>query len=556
MGRKLFSFLLALQFVVGCTNNGGTTAATPYSYPPPLILSNLTITSDRPIEYTTSNFTNPTNDTGLNLARPSGGSATGSCIATYNSTPLTNVDNSLSVAPFNAASLALGMDTTVDQSVNFNVSYANTLSSCYGEGLLFGLACSIGGFSATLVNLLSGGSGLLWIVGDDGYGSNALTGSKWTQTLGANLNANNVTDSADIIGTYQGKVYFSGASAGIQKLYRSNGSHVQQVTQFNAAGVDDLIGGSGAEFLGSFYFSASNGVGSNKVLYRLNNDDTVQQVSIDAVDAKDFAVYQGKLYFSGLVGNPALGVRKLLSYDGSTLCQVSNIRGALTDSIGQVAVNINTNKLYFVASAGVEQAVMSYDGTTIQRLTNTHPGGDDGITDFKVVGSSLFLGANNTSGYNKLFELTATQALQTSNLNGNSASDDVIVMSNLTNVYFTGNNGSNFKLYTINNAQIVQMSNLSAGNDKFYQLGRYDIPAGELWAQYVSSTGDTALVQISNSFIEIYTQTAWYQNLTGISSGVNNFTKIAKIGDRYFYTNTVSSAAPPATNTKLYLMKR
>lgn len=547
MGRKLLSMLIAVQFLTACPgSNSGGYATTPIQFvPQPFVLSNLTISTVEPLDYSVSNFTSPTNAAGLNIAMPMGGSAMASCVAAYSPTALPVASNLIPVATYSPSNLAVLYDSTQDRTVHFGVTYTGYLNSCYGEGLLWGIGCGLATFSVGLANLLAFGSGPLWIVGDDGYGSNVLIANKWSHTLAANLAATTSTDGVIILGTFLNNVYFKATIAGVSKLYRSNGTTVQQVTQFNPVGVDDRIGNSGIVFQGKFYFTATTGVGADTTLYRLHTNGTIERVSSDSIAAEDFAIFQNKLYFSGLVG----ANNKLLSYDGSSLCQVSNINAG-TDAVSHLRVNNNTLYFMALAPAGAEQAVMSYNGTGISRLTDTNPGGNDGITRFVAVGTSLFLGANNSVGLSKLFEITSTQALQTSNLAGNSASDSPVVMTNGSSLFFTAMNGSNVKLYTIESTQIVQMTNINAGNDIFTPITQHDIPTGELWAEYTNSSGQGALVKINRRSIDLLNQPAWYQTLMGNPAGVNTVNQIAKLGENYIYADTLSGVS------KLYLMKR
>ncbi len=555
MGRKLLALVVAMQFLVACTNNGGL-ASTPYLLPvdPIVPLNNLTIATDSPLEYSVSNMTSPTASTGMNLARPAGGSAMGSCLAPYNSSPLPVVNNTLPLAPFALENLAKPFDLTQDQTVHFTVSYVpGTLNFCTGAGLLTSVACSLAGFSTSLASMLSSAGGDLWIVGSDGYGSNALTARKWNHILGANVNGTSISDTPQIVGVYGNRLMFRSATAGATKLYNANGSAFEQITQFNPAGVDDIIGPVGIEFQGDFYFVASAGVGSFSTLYRLKPNLTVERVSADSLAVNSFAVYNNVLYMSGLVGNPALGNRKLIRYDGSSLCQVSNIIPAGSDAVDRL--HVSNNMLYFTAQSGAEIAVMSYNGSSIQRVTNTFPGGDDGIGRFVVLGNSLFLNANDNAGFSKLFEITGTQVIQTSNLAGSSANDNVVPFSNNQNIFFTASNGSNIKLYTIENTQIVQMSNINAGNDIFTPMAQHRIESGELWAQFTNSNGQGVLTKISRKRLEGFNNPAWYQTLSGFSSGLTSFTEIAKTGTTYMYQGTVTNAAPLGVYSKIYHMK-
>ena len=556
MVRKLFTLVVAMQFLTACSNNSGL-ASTPYIYPigpygP--VSTNLTLSTNNPLEYSLSNITSPTTGTALNLARPTGGTAMGSCLATYNSAALPVVDNTLPVAPFSTGNLAISYDLTQDQNVFFSVSYLpGSLSYCTGAGLLSSVACNLVGFTASLATMLSSGGGDLWIVGSDGYGSNALIAKKWNNTLAANVNGNATSDASHVVGVYNGKLMFSVNTAGATKLYRSNGSTVEQITQFNAAGTDDMIGLRGIEFQGDFYFVASTGASSFTTLFRLKPNNTVERVSTDSLAVTDFAIYNSNLYMSGLVGNPALGNRKLIRYDGSSLCQVSSIIGAGSDDVARLLQN--NGLLYFTAQSGLEQAVMSYDGTTIQRVTNTYPAGDDGITRFVSLGTSLFLSARNNAGFTKLFEITTSQVIQTSNMAGSSANDNPVPMSDNQNLYFTANNGSNIKLYTIQSGEIVQKSNINTGDDIFTPIQHNHMESGELFAQFTNSSGQGVLTKISQTSLAGYTNSSWYQTLSGYSSGVFTVTSIARTGTTYMYQGTVTNAAPPGTYTKIYHMK-
>lgn len=562
MGRRILSVIIAMQFLTACSGNSSSSGS-PFlpgpPAPPPSILSNLKINTDNPLEYSISNMTSPTNATGLNLAMPTGGSNMASCIGTYNPTTLPVVNNTLPVAPYSPANLARALDLTQDQTVHFGVtSTPGALSFCYGAGLLFGVSCSLAGFTASLASMLASGGGDLWIVGSDGYGSNTLTARKWINTFGADIMGSTTSDGAHIIGVYRNNVYFSSNIGGVIKLYRTDGTSVQQVTQFNAAGVSDNIGSTGIEFQGNFYFTATTGSGAYTTLYRLKPNDTVERVSADSLGTNaafkyHFAIYNNNLYFAGLVGDPALGNVKLIRFNGSSFCQASNIIGAGSDAISDLSTN--NNKLYFIAQSGSENAVMSYDGTSINRLTNTYPGGDDLINRYVNVGTSLFLSARNNSGFTKLFEITTTQVIQTSNMAGSSANDDVVPMSNYANLFFTANNGSNIKLYTINNAEIVQISNVNTGDDVFTPIAHHDMPPGDLFAQFTNSSGQGVLTKISLQYLEGYTNPTWYQTVTGYASGVSEFGGIARVGYRYMYQNTVTNAAPPGVNSKIYLMK-
>lgn len=555
MVRRLFTLVVAMQFLTACSNNSGM-ASTPYLLPvdPVVPLNNLTLSTNNPLEYSLSNITSPTTGTALNLARPAGGSTMGSCLGTYNATALPVVNNTLPVAPFATGNLAKSYDLTQDQTIHFAVSYLpGTLSFCTGAGLLTSVACSLAGFSTSLASLLASGGGDLWIVGSDGYGSNALTARKWNNTLATNVNGSSSSDTSQIVGVYGSRLIFRASTGGATKLYSTNGSTVVQITQFNAAGVDDVIGSHGIEFQGDFYFVASTGVGSFSTLYRLKPNNTVERVSTDSLAVTSFAIYNNNLYMAGLVGNPALGNRKLIRYDGSSLCQVSNIIGAGSDDVARLQTS--NNMLYFTAQSGLEQAVMSYNGATIQRVTNTYPGGDDGIGRFVALGTSLFLSANDNTGFSKLFEITNTQVIQTSNLAGSSANDTPVPFSNSQSLFFTATNGSNTKLYTIENGQIVQMSNINAGNDVFTPIEQHGIDSGELWAQFINSSGQGVLTKISRTRLEGYTNPSWYQTLSGYVSGVNTVTEIAKVNMHYMYQDTVTNAAPPGTYTKIYHMK-
>lgn len=547
MGRKLLAVVLALQFLVGCTNNGGSASA-PGSGVLILPFSSLTLSTSHPLEYAVSNFSAPTNGTGLNLARPTGGSSLASCTATYNSSALSTVDNTLSVAAYNTSNLATSYDLTQDQTVSFGVSYSGPLSFCSGNGLLLSVSCSLAGFTASLASMLSSGSGDLWIVGSDGYGSNALSAKKWNHTLAASVAATTSTDEPHILGIYQGKLYFSASIGGVSKLYRTDGSTVVQVTQFNNSSTDDLIGSKAIEFQGSFYFTASTGSGTFTTLYRLKSDDTVERVSSDSLAASDFAIYQDKLYFSGLAGSPGLGRRKLIRYDGSSLCQLSDIISGSSDEVDKLISN--NGRLYFRAQSGLELAVMAYDGSTLRRITNTYAAGDDGITDYVILGSSLFLNAKNNAGFTKLFEITSSQVQQTSNIAGSSANDNVKPMSDLLNLYFTAENGSNTKLYTIENSQIVQISNVNSGDDIFEPIQQQEMYSGELWAEFTNSSSQGILTKITRTKLQAFNKASWYQTLSGISSGSVSVSEITRYGNNYIYKNRVD------THKKLYLMQK
>ncbi|OYZ17168.1 MAG: hypothetical protein B7Y39_15590 [Bdellovibrio sp. 28-41-41] len=260
-----------------------------------------------------------------------------------------------------------------------------------------------------------------------------------TLTEFSNTSGNQSTsDNPNIFKEFNSELYFSALnSSSVVKLYKTNGTTITQVSNITGS---QSVADTPARFTlygGKAYFIASLSASVRKV-YSIDSSGVITQISNttgnNAVsDLPNYLmVWKNKLYFSS---NIASGISKLFSYDGTTIKQISDIRGS-TISDGIASPYAATDYIYFWAfNQNSVLKLFKTDGVTVTQVSNTKnsenagdllsaaPANLPGQIEFN---GKFYFWAQNSNNVFKLYVTDGSTVTQFSNtVNSNSIHDYV-----------------------------------------------------------------------------------------------------------------------------------
>jgi hypothetical protein len=231
--------------------------------------------------------------------------------------------------------------------------------------------------------------------------------------------------------TFNGNLYFDGdaAASGLQKLFKlvSPSPRVSQVTNLFAGGND---------------FDDS----------KLN-----------------YIEFNSKIY---LVAEQSAGIKKIYTFDGSTIVSFSNTAGSLL-SDEPANFYIYNNELYFTAEdLNANIYLYKTNGTTINRVkpTSSDDGNDDdesdSPSDLYVFNDELYYASNLSTGNRKLFKTNGSNVTQVSDISATNDNPTDLLEFN-DELYFVAEpSAGNKKLYKYDGSKIYQLTNYNnGGND-------------------------------------------------------------------------------------------
>ena len=353
-----------------------------------------------------------------------------------------------------------------------------------------------------------------------------VSGTTITQISNTSSGGNDKSSSLLVSGA---NLYFSAFdSSSYEHLYVYNGTTVTQISNTNPGG-DDLttvLGVSGS----NVYFSAANSDGFTH-LYTYNGSSVTklsqptQKLTGEDIYYSVPITINGKLYLDAITGenpysyynswtnNDKFARDHLFSFDGTTLSQLSNTSGGITDEIGGNITPINNMPYFSAANPAGDFDLYDFDGTTVNRLTTSNF--PEGISSPASLGSDVCFGAAPTTSSSHMYCWNGTTTTQITNTSGGGSDLVSYSIPNGNYVYFFNFGAklylvaqdSSFKnhLYSYNGTTLTQVSNTSSGgNDNVVELAAvganlYFIANDSSAHSHVYLYNGSSVTQISNT---------------------------------------------------------
>jgi hypothetical protein len=307
----------------------------------------------------------------------------------------------------------------------------------------------------------------------DFLNSNNLATDLYTIKQFSNIDSGN-NDNPSNLTAFNGDLYFTAnnSSNGVNKLFQTNGTTITQISNISGLSTNDNISNLSPVGTAYLYFNANNSSGVQKVFRYDTALGSIIQTSDSsggesvADSATDFQTDGTNLYYSAT--NSSSGVfTKMFEATSSGLIQVSNFQGTGASDLipTQGGIAFYDGLIYLSAQDTVSTShLFKLSGTIYSAISNISGGSFDNVQKMMVMGSDLFLVANNSSGKTKLYKYNDTAGVitQVSNINGNTA-NDVVFPAGFCNgkSFFVVGQGIILKLYQYDGTNFTQISNVA-----------------------------------------------------------------------------------------------
>lgn len=581
--------LIALLVFTGCKSTVDVTkpsnvtktalAASPTPTPPPssansqsIFPQSLSLTSNQDLIYVSTDFSSPfsapasgplatTNNIFALVAAPG---LTGPLVNTNvpQAPPGASAATSSAASPSSAPSI-IPSYTTYNANISASATFTSAVDSgskvCEFNSPYNTASCALNSFtipSNLFVNSTLSAKIYLKDFASNSVSSNSLTTKKYTfKQLTNFLPADNVMTMRHLANY----VYFlANNSAGFYKVFRSNGTTVEQISD-TYPGADDLPSTNAfMPYNGYLYWGAHYSAASQFKLTRTNGT-TLERLSDDRVGASDGMGFNND-YYNGEICNNTLffwgldagGIARHFSFDGANLRQLSNVGGSheISNTSLQQDACMN-NRLYYGSYTGASNRLYSTDGTDFKQVSNSSGGGNDRVTLFFMKVNSKVLFSASTTGAGTGIKLHITDGA-TVNAESNTcagcsdqgySTDPHPVNINGTEVFFAGLNTAAgvTKLFSHDGTTLKQISDTCSGCS--------DVPA--VFTQYATRPGNVAYLSLNTSVGKSKLFKTDGTNLVQISDtlpgGNDAPTSVGFMGN-YFFVTLKNSAG----FTKLY----
>jgi hypothetical protein len=364
---------------------------------------------------------------------------------------------------------------------------------------------------------------------------------------------------------YNNRLYFQSATAvGVSKLfvYDDTTATMFQLSNINGAGINDAP----TNFFGyanKLFFKALGGVNTKAFYYdiALNQIKQLPETLVGGEDHPEFKIiYKDKIYYTS---ENMLNMKKLFSFDGMTVKQVSNTSGIGNDD-NPTSFTILNNILYFVANApGVNnKKLFSFDGVTLRQISNMNGGSAD-LSDILSKPEPILYGYNGKlyfTGFDNTIPTPFTKLFQY-----NPATNTIKQISNIN----LGTNDNCESLHTFENRLLIEV-NVAAGvnkvlvyNESTNQLTQLTNTAGNGTTDFQTNPGFKPVLFDGKMFF-IANKTAVNSRVYAYDFKTNELAQISDINagsddpfSLFVYNNKLYFwATNPAGNTKLFSLER
>lgn len=308
---------------------------------------------------------------------------------------------------------------------------------------------------------------------------------------------------------HDGELYFSKTkSAGIIKLYKTDGISVTQVSDILGASSDN-IGTMHSGVDGNLYFAANDSTARSK-LYKLSSTEIRKISSINAgnADAPAYVTTLGSMtYFQMFVS----GARtKLFKTDGTTLSQVSDTSSAGGDSSFEHTAVYN-GEIYFTASnATGRQKLFKTDGTLVKEVSNTNPASNDSPKNLFSTPDGIYFSAFTSNDARKLHLLNESGISVISNtsenLSTNDSSGKMVILGDHYYFISTDSNDAR-KLYKMKEGVITKVLDINLGIDDFDDDESLVVHRGAIYTPIKVSEDNTKMARIDEEGVSIVSDT-------------------------------------------------
>ncbi|MEI6080098.1 MAG: hypothetical protein WCQ53_05655 [bacterium] len=393
-------------------------------------------------------------------------------------------------------------------------------SGSASSGAGFAASASIAGLDAGHIISVSGTEN---ITGPTGSGASSIDVSDLTSTVTISL-------------SYSGSETLDYCS--VNSPFQSLDCLVGTGTTVTRQELSDSIGtGTTASFSIEVNKNNYNPKSSNSINAEKHTITQISNINVGADDVDGSsndtqpatAVFNSELYFTGY---DASGYTKLYRYDGSTITKISNINPT-GDDFAYITTHlvVFNSELYFNATEdGTNYKLYKYNGTNITKISNINAVGNDNPAYLTVFNGALYFSATSDGTNYKLHKYDGTNITQKSevNIGGTDNIANLIVFNN--DLYFSSsptNNGADYKLYKYDGVNIIQVSNIAGVSGGFIILnGNMYFPSGA--GNFYKYDGVTIKQIVSNEAIfSTYLYVVYNNALYFRSSynGTQNFSK-------------------------------
>jgi LruC domain-containing protein len=320
---------------------------------------------------------------------------------------------------------------------------------------------------------------------------------------------NRGSDSPTLPIVYNNDLYFRGTTAlAASKLHKLNGATITQVTSTSLPESDDAINVP-VICHGKLYFSAYDALGYIK-LWQHDGAATAQITDLNPVGSDAITTpvcYKNVLYFGASMQYSAATVSKLFSYDGTTLRQLTNLRGSGT-SDAVAALSVWNNALYFRAyvTNASRTKLYRYDGTSLVQVSNIcGTSCSDAISLTVPTPSYLYLtAAPRSDGFIKLFRYDGSTFEQITDFFP--AGSDTFSATHFLHfngkTYFQGTINGLTKLFADDGNSVAQVSDLNPGGlDAPTWMALYN---GKMWLSMYNPNNRVKLFRFDGTtFVQV-----------------------------------------------------